>query len=194
VPKLWNETVEAHRTQVRDAIVDSAAALVFEHGLRAVTMSQIAEHAGIGRATLYKYFPDVDAILRTWHTRRVEEHLAELVRVRAGSGTAGTRLTAVLRSYAHGMHRAGGHDRGLVQALHPDEQISDARNRLRELISELITEAADSGELRDDIAADELADYSLHALAAAAELGSAAAVDRLVAVTAAGLRLQVEVE
>jgi AcrR family transcriptional regulator len=56
MPKLWNETIEAHRREVRDAILDNTAALVAEHGLLSVTMSQIAEETGIGRATLYKYF------------------------------------------------------------------------------------------------------------------------------------------
>lgn len=51
MPKLWNQTIEAHRRDVHDAILDTAAALVAEHGLRSVTMSQIAEQTGIGRAT-----------------------------------------------------------------------------------------------------------------------------------------------
>ena len=63
VPRLWNETIEGHRREVSDAIMDSTAALVTEHGLRSVTMSQIAEKTGIGRATLYKYFPRVETIL-----------------------------------------------------------------------------------------------------------------------------------
>lgn len=54
VPKLWSETIEAHRREVHDAIIETTAARVAEHGLRAVTMSQIAEETGIGRATLYK--------------------------------------------------------------------------------------------------------------------------------------------
>src|SRR5919202_1202932 len=63
VPRLWNETIEAHRRTVRGAILETTATLVAEHGLRSVRMSQIAEKTGIGRATLYKYFPDVEAIL-----------------------------------------------------------------------------------------------------------------------------------
>src|SRR5262245_47744429 len=54
VPKLWNETVEEHRKEVRQAILETTAALVSKGGLAAVTMSQIAEETGIGRATLYK--------------------------------------------------------------------------------------------------------------------------------------------
>src|SRR5438874_13369147 len=89
VPKLWNETIEAHRREVRDAILDTTAALVFEHGLRAVTMAQIAEQTGIGRATLYKYFPDIDTILHTWHHRQITAHLHQLTDVRDHAGEPG---------------------------------------------------------------------------------------------------------
>ncbi len=44
---------KAHRRAVRDATLHATAALVAEHGLLSVTMSQIAEATGIGRATLY---------------------------------------------------------------------------------------------------------------------------------------------
>ena len=77
VPKLWTDTIQAHRREVRLAVLDVTAALVAEHGLRSVTMSQIAEKTGIGRATLYKYFPDVEAILLAWHERQITGHLAD---------------------------------------------------------------------------------------------------------------------
>jgi hypothetical protein len=54
----------------------------------------------------------------------------------------------------------------------------------------LLAEAASSGGIRDDIAPDELASYCLHALAAAGAMPSAAAVDRLVGITLAGLRAE----
>jgi AcrR family transcriptional regulator len=71
VPRLWDETIEAHRRAVRDATLDTTAALVAEHGLASVTMSQIAEQTGIGRATLYKYYPDVEAILVAWQGKEL---------------------------------------------------------------------------------------------------------------------------
>ena len=63
MPKLWTVTIEEHRRAVRDATLDTTAALVAERGLASVPMSRIARDTGIGRATLYKYFPDVEAIL-----------------------------------------------------------------------------------------------------------------------------------
>ncbi|MDQ4103425.1 MAG: TetR/AcrR family transcriptional regulator, partial [Actinomycetota bacterium] len=95
MPKLWNETIEAHRHQVREAILDSTWALVTEHGLLSVTMSQIAEKTGIGRATLYKYFPDVEAILQAWHQRHVAGHLDHLTELRDRAGEPGELLEAV---------------------------------------------------------------------------------------------------
>src|SRR5215208_3172861 len=100
VPKLWNETIEAHRREVHDAILDTTWALIAEHGLLSVRMSQIAEKTGIGRATLYKYFPDVEAILLAWHERHVSDHLEHLAEVRDQAGGAGERLEAVLEAYA----------------------------------------------------------------------------------------------
>ncbi|MGH2826942.1 MAG: hypothetical protein ACRDKF_08220 [Actinomycetota bacterium] len=50
-----------------------------------------------------------------------------------------------------------------------------------------MTEGQKSGDVRGDVAADELVSYCLHALTAASGLPSKAAVRRLVAVTLAGL-------
>jgi AcrR family transcriptional regulator len=189
MPKLWTETIEAHRREVRDAILDTTAALVAEHGLRSVTMSEIAEDTGIGRATLYKYFPDVEAILHAWHERQITGHLGYLAEVRDQAADAGARLEAVLQAYALIAHESHGHhDTELAAFLHRDEQIPRAEKKLRQMIRELLTEAAAAGELRDDIAPDELASYCLYSLAAAKSVPSKAAVRRLVAVTLAGLR------
>jgi AcrR family transcriptional regulator len=186
VPKLWNETIEAHRREVRDATMDTTAALVAERGLRSVTMSQIAEETGIGRATLYKYFSGVEAILVAWHERQVTGHLDYLAKVRDQAGDAGERLEAVLEAYALIQHEH--HDTELAALLHRGEHVARAQQHLRDFLRDLLTEGAEAGELRDDVAPDELASYCLHALTAASALASKAAVRRLVAVTLAGLR------
>jgi AcrR family transcriptional regulator len=187
VPKLWTETIEAHRREVRDAILDTTAALVAKHGLRSVTMSQIAEETGIGRATLYKYFRDVEAILLAWHDRQISGHLRHLAEVRDQATDAGERLEAVLEAYAL-LSRRGHHDTELAALLHRDEQVPRARQHVRSMLRDLLTEAARAGDVRKDVAPDELASYCLHALAAANGLPSKAAVRRLVTVILAGLR------
>jgi AcrR family transcriptional regulator len=187
MPKLWNETIEAHRREVRDAILEATVALVSKHGVRAVTMSQIADETGIGRATLYKYFPDVEAILVAWHERKIGSHLEHLAQLRNKAGTVTERLEAVLEAFALMQQE---HPRGteLAALLHGGEHVLRAQQHLRGFIRDLVAEGAKIGELRSDTAPDELAVYCLHALTAAASLPSKAAVRRLVSVTLAGLR------
>jgi len=190
VPKLWTETIETHRREVREAILDTTAVLVAEHGLLAVTMSQIAEETGIGRATLYKYFPDVEAILFAWHDRQITAHLAYLAEVREqGAASAGEQLKAVLEAFALLSRHSGGHgDAGFAELLHRADQIGRAQRQVHDMIRDLLVAAAKSGDVREDVPPDELASYCVHALARAGVHSSNAAVRRLVAVTMAGLR------
>jgi AcrR family transcriptional regulator len=189
VPRLWNDTIETHRRAVRDATVDTTAALVTQYGLRSVTMSQIAEQTGIGRATLYKYFPDVEAILRVWHEREIRRHLDQLARARDEATDAAQRLRGVLGEYArlaHGSH--GHHDAELAALLHRDEHVIRAQAELQAMIQGVLAEATAEGLVRDDVSVEDLSAYCVHALAAAGSVRSPAAVARLVEVTLAGLR------
>ena len=189
MPKLWTDTIEAHRVAIRQATLDAAAALVAEHGLRGVTMSKIAEVTGIGRATLYKYFPDIESILSAWHQREVGDHLAELAKARDREADARRRLGAVLTAYARITHESRGrHEAEMAALLHRDEHVAMAEHQVLSILRDLLTEAGEAGIVRTDTSADELARYCLHALSAASGLPSKAAVERLVMVTLAGLR------
>ncbi|HEY5842083.1 MAG TPA: TetR/AcrR family transcriptional regulator, partial [Mycobacterium sp.] len=185
MPKLWTDTIEDHRRAVREATITAAAALVAEHGLTGVTMSGVAEKAGIGRATLYKYFPDVGTILLAWHERQINDHLAHLANARDHAKTPADRLPAVLNAYAQVAHHA--HDTDLAAQLHRGPHVARAEQHLHRFIRDLLTEAVEAGRVRDDIPPDELAHYCVHALTAAGNLRSDAAVHRLVTVTLAGL-------
>jgi len=59
---------------------------------------------------------------------------------------------------------------------------------LRPPCTALAADATRTGDVRDDVPSEELASYTLHALAAAAGLPSEAAVRTLVTVTLDGLR------
>jgi AcrR family transcriptional regulator len=189
MPRIWSETIAAHRDAVRDAVLDATAALVAQHGLSGVTMSQVAKESGIGRATLYKYFPDIESILAAWHERHIGAHLHHLTEVvRASGGAApGERLAAVLRAYAaHTRQHRDGSD--LAAVLHQGEHVARAHAHLTEFLTGLVRAAAERGEVRGDVPPGELAGYCLHALTAASGLPSQAALDRLITVTLAGLR------
>jgi AcrR family transcriptional regulator len=196
VPRLWTQTIAAHRREVRDAIVEATAALVAERGLLGVTMSEIAEQTGIGRATLYKYFPDVESILLAWHEGRIQVHLEYLSEVRDRESESLGKLEAVLEAYAlidHEHHGSHGHrqhlqDPRLAALLHRGGHVIRAERQLQAMIRALVIEAKKGGEIRQDVSPDELANYGLHALSASNRLTSKAAVRRLVSVTLDGMR------
>lgn len=189
VPKLWSETIDSHRRTVRESILDAVERLAIEYGVASVTMSQIAEQAGIGRATLYKYFPDVGAILAAWHERQVGHHLEQLVAVSETEADPSQRLDALLGTYARVLresrHR---HDSDLgAMAPHSGPHVDHAEQRLRQLMTDAVAAAAVAGSVRTDTPAGELASYCLHALDAAVAASSDAAVARLITVIRAGL-------
>jgi AcrR family transcriptional regulator len=184
MPKLWDATIDEHRRQVRDAIMDATWSLVGERGVLSVTMSTIAQHTGIGRATLYKYFPDVEAILSAWHERQVVGHLSALAALQAEAGPARERLRAVATAYAHICQmraRHGAQDLGPL--LHRAEHVARAEDQLHALFRDLLSESRAAGDAREDCPPEELATFCLHALGAAEGLESDEAVRRLVDLT-----------
>jgi hypothetical protein len=72
--------------------------------------------------------------------------------------------------------------------VHRGEHIARAQQHLNDFIRDLLTEAAAAGDVRNDVAPAEQAGYCRHALSAAADLPTKAAVRRLVTMTLDALR------
>jgi hypothetical protein len=113
-------------------------------------------------------------ILQAWHQREVGAHLDHLATVRDQAGGASERLAAVLDAYVairrnrHEHRPPGG---GLSASLHSHVRLAHAELQLHTLFRDLLREAADAGAVRDDVPADQLANYCRHALEAAIHIG-----------------------
>jgi AcrR family transcriptional regulator len=188
MPQLWSETIAAHRAEVREAILDAAGDLLRRRGQFALTMSELATAANIGRATLYKYFPDVEQVMAAWHERQVAAHLAELRALAEQPGDGAERLRAVLAAYGRIWQQRQQHgDAELSAVLHRNRPTDGSEARLIDIFTDLITEAAGAGALRRDVPPAELAAYCVSALEAARVAASQAALARLVEVVWTGL-------
>jgi hypothetical protein len=105
--------------------------------------------------------------------------------MRTSNRPPGERLEAYALM-AHGRpNELGGTE--IAALVHRGEHVAQAQPHLHGFVRDLIADAAQSGQARSDVAADELATYCLHALAAASPMPSKAAIRRLVDVTVAGL-------
>lgn len=186
MPKLWTNTVEEHRRAVRVAALDAAASLIREAGFAGVSMTRVAGRAGITRATLYKYFPDVEALLSEWHKRQVSEHLAVLEKVRQETVGTGRQLQAVLEAYALMLYDRQAHDSS-PPALHRSAHVDHAHHYLEAFIADLIRADVQDRTAEVSMNPTDLARYCIHAMGATSSLSSRDAVPVLVDVTVQGI-------
>jgi hypothetical protein len=128
----------------------------------------------------------VEAILDAWHERHIDRHLEQLRAVAEADGSPLDCLNKVLTALAEIQRRRRNHDTpgpelDLTSFLHrPDGAARAAAANVYKLVLELMTQCASQGEIRGDIKPEELTHYCLHALEAAGDTKSTAAVNRLI--------------
>lgn len=89
-----------------DQVLDAALALFIEFGLRRTTMEDVAQRAGIGRATLYRRFGDKDQLVQAVILRECQQQLALIEQHLEGQRSAVDSLIeafvlAVTRAHVH---------------------------------------------------------------------------------------------
>jgi AcrR family transcriptional regulator len=78
-----------------DRLCRAARDLASEGGYAAVTMRDVAERAGVGLATVYRYFASKDHLIAEVHARCTSEVVEELRRRPPRSRSTAARVTAV---------------------------------------------------------------------------------------------------
>jgi AcrR family transcriptional regulator len=68
-----------------EAILDATRASVLDFGIRRTTLTDVARRAGVSRMTVYRRYPDVDAILRDLMTREFGAAMAEIATSAGGT-------------------------------------------------------------------------------------------------------------
>lgn len=96
MPKIDAPTVREHVDRQTDAILDAAARLVAEHGLRGVDVGMIAREVDLKRTSIYRYFPNRDAIVSAWIARELPRATARGVAVLEADLPAAQRVAAWL--------------------------------------------------------------------------------------------------
>jgi AcrR family transcriptional regulator len=81
---------------VREAILDGIERLLSRFGYKKTTMDDLAREAGIGKGTIYLYFPSKEEVALCSIDRVVERVLVALERTAASGGPAGNRLRQML--------------------------------------------------------------------------------------------------
>ncbi|HET6359648.1 TetR/AcrR family transcriptional regulator [Streptomyces sp.] len=138
----------------RERIVTAAREMFTEHGCE-VPLDEIARRAGVGNATLYRNFPDREALVREVVCSVMDRTSEEAERALAETSDAFEALSR----FAH----AAADER--VSALcpmvaatfdqhHPD--LEAARKRVEQLVELLMERARAAGQLRPDVGVGDL--------------------------------------
>ena len=129
----------------------AALELVATLGMSGLTMSSIADKAGISRQTLYRYYPDIDAVLTAAMTSgaSIESHLSDL----SSEGTPGEQLDFLLTMILEGF--AAGHPSPaqFEQSLPPSarEAARQHGERIEQLVSAIVERGLADGSFSAEL-------------------------------------------
>jgi AcrR family transcriptional regulator len=98
---------QVRKTEVRDRIQAAALEVFARHGFRGATMPEIAEHAGVAVANIYRYYENKDALftavlpasLAAEHRALLERSVRSLSWLATGPPKGGTTETAELLEF-----------------------------------------------------------------------------------------------
>lgn len=135
-----------------DRIIGATLALINERGLGGVTMSGIAEAAGVARQTLYNHYPDIDSIVATAITRHNQESIQRLESALATASSPEDKLDQLVRHVAVvGAH--AGHTLDVQYGLSSESRaaLSEYGELIYAHIHEILAAGIKSGTFRSDL-------------------------------------------
>jgi AcrR family transcriptional regulator len=183
---------EVLRDRTAAAIIDTAAALMA--GQRgAASMNEIAGAAGVSRATLYRYFPSREVLLRAIAATSIEQLAARI----ADANLPGIPVEEAIARLARGFIGVGSRYTALAGGDYQrTDDHPDADALLAEPVRALFRRGVAHGSLRADLAPELLVDLFSGLIKAALQMvtggrmGTEEAAAAVVAVFLDGTRLK----
>lgn len=173
----------------RERVLEAAKA-VFSQGGTEAGLEGVARRAGVGIGTLYRHFPTREALYEALYRREVEQ-LAELARQLSAELPPMPGLRRWIEALVEFVGTKKGMAAALTLAAHkPPELMAYTSARLYEALGTLLRPAAEAGEIRRDIGAEDLLRTVIGLCYLQEGSGWQAQVMRLVDVFLDGMRVQ----
>jgi len=137
----------------RDRILESAHEKFRKFGIRRVTMDEIARDLRVSKKTLYRHFPDKEALVRAC-TEKIQCAVLPVVRTAIESdGPAIDRITSVWRALAQVSRFTSGELIADLQADYPHlwKEIDTRRHEVLGRFEKLLEDGVRSGAIRSEI-------------------------------------------
>src|ERR1700761_7953773 len=140
----------------RERVLEAAKA-VFSAGGPDASLEAVAKRAGVGIGTLYRHFPTREALYEAVYRREVEQ-LGELAEQLKSEAAPVEALRRWLRANVEFVATKKGMATALALAAGPppSELTAFSYDRLTKAIALLLDRAVASGEIRNDVSAEDL--------------------------------------
>ena len=178
--------LRADARQNYERLVAAAAVAIGELGPN-VSLEEVAKRAGVGIGTLYRHFPNRQALLEAVYRDQVNMNC-----VRGRELLATTPPAEALQQWLHSLLTHNLTTRGLKEAMMAGEvspQTSECKAQMHAIGGELLARAQEAGAVRCDIEITDLLRLT-HSIALMVEPGpeGATRAERLFEVMIAGLK------
>lgn len=139
-------------TTTGDRIIHATLTLIGEHGLGAVTMSRVADAAGVARQTLYNHYGDIDSIVAAAIDRHNRESIDLLEAALQIADSPTDKIEQMVRHFvmvgAHARHALN-----LGSGLSADVRVTldIYQDAVEQHIREILEDGRQSGDFRPDL-------------------------------------------
>jgi AcrR family transcriptional regulator len=145
----------ADASRNRDRLLDAASAAFARDGVEA-SLEGVAKDAGVGIGTLYRHFPNRDALMEAVYRRNVEQLLADAESL-AESKPPVEALSEFMQRFVRYVATKKGLATHLKTVLGSDSDLfTSSQSRLNATVGRLVRAAIDSGDIRPDADAEDL--------------------------------------
>ncbi|HXA32957.1 MAG TPA: TetR/AcrR family transcriptional regulator [Acidimicrobiales bacterium] len=145
-------TTSTLRDHIATAILDAAALVLSAKGDTA-SMEDVASAAGVGRATIYRYFPSRDDLLSALADVAIEDAHRRIVEADLERATVPEALARIVRAVV-----ACGIKFSVVTSDHSQVDRIRVDSLIRDPIRAVFQRGQDEGVMRTDVTADLLVD------------------------------------
>ncbi|HEY4853164.1 MAG TPA: helix-turn-helix domain-containing protein [Streptosporangiaceae bacterium] len=136
--------------RVAAAILDATADLLAEGG-ESPSMNDVAEAAGVARATLYRYFPTRERLLQALASAALDATATRLAEADLDAVPVAEGIARLARVVA-----AGGSKYAAVIDHHGPGYAGAVEQQIKTMIQALLRRGIDDGTFRGDLSVDEL--------------------------------------
>lgn len=158
----WQEQLSDARTGLRHAIQQAAVRLVEERGMPNVSMSAVAEAAGVSRQTVYNHYPDLESIVLA--SARTEISIAQgfIGEAIDAAPDAATALEIFVRGTLTGQGENEVIASGSGMSPGGEDEVLEMLEPIHQQLRGILRRGVDDGSFRSDLDPEDVSEVMFH--------------------------------